>query len=242
MSDVGPNDRKQNPFTRPGFVASAALVLVLLAAVIVIAILPGDDGSATGSPQPTTGETTAVSKPATGTDESICGLPGSGETALGTAPDSEWELVGTFAAPKAPNTYGPGTVSGNLRSCFSHDVTGALYAAVNIAALATAGEEEAIYRELSVPGPAQQQALQKAASASSAGDVSVQVAGFRIDSYTDEMAVIRLGIRGSNGVNLNYPVPLEWHEGDWKLVVPPTGDMGIREVPDLTGFIPWSGA
>lgn len=71
---------------------------------------------------------------------------------------------------------------------------------------------------------------------------SVQIAGFQIDSYTEEAAVIRLGIRGSNGVNLNYPVPLEWHEGDWKLVVPPTGDTGVREVPDLTDFISWSGA
>lgn len=244
MSDITPDENKRNPFTRPGFIASAALILVLIAAVVVIAFLPrGGDEPDAGSTEPTPTAASPNSAPTAGsTDESICGLPSSGETALGTAPETEWELVGSFAAPTSPDQHGPGVVSDEVRSCFSHDVTGALYAAVNIAALATAGGEETIYRELSVPGTAQEQALENATSAPATGDISVQVAGFQIDSYTEDSAVVRLGIRGSNGVNLDYPVPLEWHEGDWKLIVPPTGDTGVREVPDLSDFIPWSGA
>ncbi|WP_024475495.1 hypothetical protein [Arthrobacter sp. CAL618] len=244
MSDVSPDENHRNPFTRPGFIISAALVLALMAAVIVIAFIPrGGDEPDAGSTEPTTTETTsAPTATADGVEESICGLPSSGETALGTAPESDWELVGTIAAPTSPEQHGPGVVSDGVRSCFSNDVTGALYAAVNIAALAGLGEEEKLYSELSVPSPAQQQALENASTSPANNSISVQIAGFQIDSYTEESAVVRLGIRGSNGVNLNYPVPLEWHEGDWKLVVPPTGDTGVREVPDLTDFISWSGA
>lgn len=244
MSDISPDKNERNPFTRPGFIASAALILVLIAAVIVIAFLPGNDAPGVATPSNSSTPSDPVST-ATATEqetrESICGLPSSDETALGAAPETEWELVGTFAAPTSEQ-HGPGVVSDEVRSCFSHDVTGALYAAVNIAALATAGQEETIYRELSVPSPAREQALEDASSTPPTGGISVQVAGFQIDSYAGDSAVIRLGIRGSNGVILDYPVPLEWHEGDWKLVVPPTGDTGVREIPDLSDFIPWSGA
>ncbi|MFP5316248.1 MAG: hypothetical protein ACLGHS_12850 [Actinomycetes bacterium] len=241
MSETTPDNNERNPSTRPGFVLSAALVIALIAAVLVIAFLPNNDEPGTAAP--TTGASTSPpasteAKP----EESICGLAGSGETALGAAPETEWELVGTFAAPASPQQYGPGDVSDGVRSCFSHDATGALFAAANIAALATAGQEKAVFSELSVPSPAQKEALENAGSNPSSGNLSVQIAGFQIVNYTEEAAVVRLGIRGSNGINLDYPVPLEWHEGDWKLVVPPTGDIGVREVSDFSDFISWSGA
>ncbi|WP_225668879.1 hypothetical protein, partial [Arthrobacter sp. AET 35A] len=175
MSDVSPDENTRNPFTRPGFIISAALVLALIAAVIVIAFIPrGGDEPDAGSTEPTSTETTsAPSATAAGVEESICGLPSSGETALGTAPESDWELVGTIAAPTSPEQHGPGVVSDEVRSCFSNDVTGALYAAVNIAALAGLGEEEKLYSELSVPSPAQQQALENASTSPANNSISV---------------------------------------------------------------------
>ena len=243
MSEETPDNNERNPFTKPGFIISAALIVALIAAVIVIVTLPGgsDEPDAVQTPAPTESNTSAPAAQS-GAEESICGLPSSDETALGTAPETDWELVGTFAAPTSAEQYGPGTVSDGVRSCFSHDVTGALFAAANIAALATAGKEEAIYHELSVPSAAQEQALEGASSSPATGDLSVQIAGFQIMNYSEESAVIRLGIRGSNGVNLSYPVPLKWYEGDWKLVVPPTGDLGVREISDFSEFISWSGA
>jgi hypothetical protein len=246
MSETTTENDDRNPFTRPGFILSAALIVALIAAVLVIAFLPrnGNDEATTPSPAETsaaaTNDATSTEEPTA--EESTCGLPDSGETALGTAPETTWELVGNFAAPTSPEQHGPGVVSDDVRSCFSHDVTGALYAAVNVAALASSGQEQKLYSELAVPSPAQERALSSASAPAPASTTSVQVAGFRIDSYTEDAAVVRLGIRGSNGVNLDYPVPLEWHEGDWKLVVPPTGDPGVREVPDLTEFLPWAGA
>lgn len=242
MSGTSPDSSRRNPFIRPGFIVSAALIVALIAAVIVIVFFPRNNGSGAASPPSGSASVAASPSASRATDESICGLPASEQTALGTAPASDWELVGSFAAPTSPDEHGPGVVSNGLRSCFSHDVTGALYAAANIAALATTGKEEAIYRELSVPSPAQQQALERITPTAVASDLSVQIAGFQITNYTGQSAVIRLGIRGSNAINLDYPVPLEWHNGDWKLVVPPTGDLGVREIANFTGFISWSGA
>jgi hypothetical protein len=175
-------------------------------------------------------------------EESICGLPDSGKTALDAAPETDWELRGTFVAPTLPAVHGPGISRGGVRSCFSHDVTGALYAAVNVAALALSGQERRLYSELSVPSPAQESALSSISTPAPESTTSMQIVGFRIDSYTEETAVVRLGISGSDGVDLDYPASLEWYEGDWKLVVPPTGDPEVGEVPDLTDFIPWSGS
>src|SRR5687768_14039387 len=128
MSESTPSTTGTNPFTRPGFILSATLVVALVAAVIVIFFLPKGGGAAQPAPSPSGGNASAApAKPADAAEKSVCGLPSTSETALGSAPKSNWELVGKMAAPTDPKTFGPGvTDEDGFRSCFAHSPSGAL--------------------------------------------------------------------------------------------------------------------
>ena len=167
MSESTPSGTEQNPFTRPGFIISAALVLALIAAVAVIFFLPKDDSTAQPAPA-APADTSAPAAPATSAaaaGKSICGLPSTSETALGAAPTSTWELVGKMAAPTDPTTIGPGTTDEDgFRSCFAHTPTGALYAAANIVALGSSPDQDEfkLADQLLVPGPGRDAAMKNA--------------------------------------------------------------------------------
>lgn len=245
MSDVSPDENKRNPFTRPGFILSAALVLVLIAAVIVIAFLPrGGDKPDAGSTEPTTTETSTT--PTTGSgEESICGLPGNDKTALGAAPESDWELVGTMAVPTAPETTGPGVVEDGLRSCFAQTPTGALYAATNMLAAGFYGDAARVYQELTAEGPVRDAALEAIENGESVGGgeaPKIQIEGFIFRNYTDESAVIDLAFRTQDGGLASITTALVWEDGDWKQDLPQGGQSNIEQLADLSDFLPWSGA
>src|SRR4051812_21106495 len=127
-----PKTTGRNPFTSRGFILSAVLVAALIAAAILLTVLPRP-ASPQAKPAPVPTTKPAASTGPAGAEPSICGLPASDDTALGTAPDSTWELVGTMAVPSAPTLHGPGSVdTTGFRSCFAHSPTGALYAAINM--------------------------------------------------------------------------------------------------------------
>ncbi|AOY74300.1 hypothetical protein ARZXY2_4801 (plasmid) [Arthrobacter sp. ZXY-2] len=106
------------------------------------------------------------------------------DTALGTAPKSKWELVGTMAVPTDPSTAGPGTVGKDgLRSCFAQSPTGALYATANIWAASFNGYAKQVYLELSADSPTRDKAVQAIREGKDVGGGTtpkVQIAGFII--------------------------------------------------------------
>ena len=250
MSESTPSGTEQNPFTRPGFIISAALVLALIAAVAVIFFLPKDDSTAQPAPA-APADTSAPAAPATSAaaGKSICGLPSSTETALGAAPTSTWELVGKMAAPTDPTTIGPGTTDEDgFRSCFAHSPTGALYSAMNVAALGSTGSPQLnakLADQLLVPGMGRDAAIKEAAGMVAAGgsDTSAQVKGFAIKSYTPSEANIDLAFETSKGAFVHTVLSMRWMDGDWK--VKPADDgvtfSGVAQLSDLSGFIAWSG-
>lgn len=244
MSDVAPEGSKRSPFTRPGFILSASLVLVLMAAVIVIAFLPnGNNNQGIAEARPTGKATVSASATPTedGLGDSICGLPGSMDTALGAAPQSDWELIGKTAVPTAPKTAGPGVVnSDGVRSCFANSPVGALYAAANIFGLVTAGNQQAVLEELAGDSAARDQQLADLKD-STAEPVSAQIGGFKIQNYTGSSATVDLGIELDSGAVGSVPVPLIWENGDWKLNVAQGGVTGSQQLIDLSAYIPWSG-
>jgi hypothetical protein len=247
MSETTPDNNERNPFTRPGFILSAALIVALIAAVAVIAFLPrGDEEPDAGTTAPSNN---APSSPATPTeeeaDESICGLPASEETALGAAPESDWELIGTMAVPTAPETHGPGVVTDDgFRSCFAHSPTGALYAAANLWAEGFYGDATRLYTELTADSTARDELLEQMEAGSNLGSDNapkLQIQGFQISRYDGETAVVDLGVRTEQGAFGSLPTPMRWEDGDWKLVIPETGNPGIQQLADLNDYIPWSG-
>ncbi|NOJ60961.1 hypothetical protein [Arthrobacter sp. 260] len=248
MSDVSPDENHRNPFTRPGFIISAALVLALIAAVIVIAFIPrGGDEPDAGLTEPTSTETTsAPSATAAGAEESICGLPASEDTALGAAPESDWELLGTMAVPEAPDTAGPGVVDeSGIRTCFAQTPTGALYAASNIFATMIAGDPVDLYEKLVADSEARDEALEaltaEVQNSPGTNDESFQIQGFQLDRYSETNATVTLAFQVENGSVGSITLPLVWGQGDWKLLIEQSGAPEPRQLNDLSDFISWSG-
>ncbi|UOD83501.1 hypothetical protein [Paenarthrobacter ureafaciens] len=244
MSQSPENTTNSNPFTKPGFIIAAALVVALIAAAVVIFLLPKEQGNAQPAPTQTR---SASANPSTSTtsDESVCGLPASEDTALGTAPKSKWELVGTMAVPTDPSSAGPGTVGKDgLRSCFAQSPTGALYATANIWAASFNGYATQVYLELSADSPTRDKAVQAIREGKDLGGGTtpkVQIAGFIIHSYTPKAAVVELAIKSSDGGYGAFSTSLLWEDGDWKLDIPAAGGNAVRQISDLSSFIPWAG-
>lgn len=247
MSQSTESTTESNPFTKPGFIIAAALVVALIAATIVIFLLPKGQGNAQPAPAPAeTNSSAAVSPSASaGADKSVCGLPGSKETALGTAPQSKWELLGTMAVPADPSTAGPGTVgTDGLRSCFAQSPTGALFATANMWASSFNGYAKQLYLELSADSPSRDKAVQAIKEGKDVGggtSPKVQIAGFMIHSYTPEAAIVELAFKTADGGYGAISTSLLWEDGDWKLDIPPAGGGAVRQISDLSSFIPWAG-
>ncbi|BCW42716.1 hypothetical protein StoSoilB3_42510 (plasmid) [Arthrobacter sp. StoSoilB3] len=234
-----------NPFTKPGFIIAAALVVALIAAAVVIFLLPKGQGNAQPAPAETSSSATAKPSGSAAAGKSVCGLPASKETALGSAPKSKWDLVGTMAVPTDPSTSGPGTVgTDGLRSCFAQSPTGALYATANIWAASFNGYAKQVYLELSADSPSRDKAVQainEGKDVDGGTSPKVQIAGFIVHSYTPEAAVVELAIKSNDGGYGAFSTSLVWEDGDWKMDIPAAGGGAVRQISDLSSFIPWAG-
>lgn len=249
MSQSTESTTESNPFTKPGFIIAAALVVALIAAAVVIFLLPKGQGNAQPGPTPAETSSTSAASPSAsaGAGKSVCGLPSSTETALGAAPKSKWELIGKMAAPTDPKTFGPGLTDGDgFRSCFANSPTGALYAATNILAMGSAGDpvlNRKATDKLLMPGPGRDIARADS-SAKSTSNSTVQFRGFVIKSYSPSAANVDLAFQTDKGLLGHAVLPLQWADGDWKLAIADSGQLinEIAQLRDLSGFIPWSGA
>jgi hypothetical protein len=249
MSESTESSTERSPFTKPGFIISAALVVALIAAVVVIFFLPKADSTAQPAPASSAaGTSSAPSKSADAAGKSVCGLPSSTDMALGAAPKSKWELVGKMAAPTDPKTFGPGVTDGDgFRSCFANSPTGALYAAANMIALGSSGtqDELKLSEKLLVPGPGRDAAITKAKTRTSTArsGETAQVSGFLVKSYSPAEADVDLAIKLPNGALAHSVLSLRWVAGDWKVKASDDGQIfsGVAQLSDLSGFILWSG-
>jgi hypothetical protein len=249
MSQSTESTTESNPFTKPGFIIAAALVVALIAAAVVIFLLPKGQGNAQPAPgtaEPGSSATTSPTAHAAA-DKSVCGLPSSTETALGAAPKSKWELVGKMAAPTEPKTFGPGVTDGDgFRSCFAKSPTGALYAAANILALGSSGDpvlNRKATDKLLMRGPGRDIARADS-STKSTSNTTVQFRGFVIKSYSPSAANVDIAFQTDKGMLGHAVLPLQWADGDWKLAIADSGQLinEIAQLRDLSGFIAWSGA
>ncbi|MCC3268680.1 hypothetical protein LJ751_04805 [Arthrobacter sp. zg-Y809] len=251
------NAPENNPFTKPGFILSAVLVVTLMAAGVVYFLLPPKDDSAQSAPAPTTGSSSSsvTLSPSVSADDnnferkSVCGLPLTDELTLDTAPTSNWELVDLMATPRDSLTFGPGiTEESGFRSCFASSPAGALYAAMNVIALGSSGSPEVMMKtadQLFVPGTGRDAAIKDTSTAvDSSGTADIQVRGFVIRSYTPSEANMDLAFETTEGVLFRVTMSLRWMSDDWK--VQPADDgtpwSGMSQISDLSGFVLWSGA
>lgn len=224
------------------FMISAVVVVLVMvaAAVLTIANVIGDD-----EPEASPSTSAETSK-----SESVCGLEPkkAGSDTLTSAPKTEWRLIDRMAAPEVDEA-GPGKIgSDQFGYCFAQSPTGAVVAAANIAASTTTPQRQAkAYKELAVDGPGRTKIL-KALEDGELGDtnpegVSVQIAGFRVERYSDEEASIDLALAVDGESYMSSPMELRWVDGDWKVVVNDDGSVYDSEpVDDLSDYVVWSGA
>lgn len=250
MSQVTPPEQGEQqaparPWSQPRFLLAAAALALLVAAAVVLAVLPP---RAEGEqPAPASSATATAAAPAAGEeDASICGLPeGDQSVPVVPPPATSWDLVGTMAAPSAPQTLGPGVEASGLRSCYARSPLGALYAATGfLAATTDPALRLPAFRDLTLAGPGQQRALDLLTGADPGGaGGGVQVAGFSFLNYDATSAVIDVALR-VEATPVHLPVTVRWSGGDWKVVLPETGQPyeAIQPLPNLTGYAPWSGA
>ena len=240
------NTDARSPFRRPGFIAAAIVIgVILLAGAIMLATSLFGGGNNTADPKPSPTTSTPVPPSAGTADASVCGLEGlDEENTLTAAPTNEWELIGTVAAPTASDRAGPGSVDDGFRTCFAHTTEGALFAAVNFVALSTDSRNTGQLYELIAAGPARD-----AAEAAGPTDVDpsgsrLQVAGFKVDSYSKGEATIDVAwtVTSQNNSLVSGPTVLRWEGGDWKVVITENGaPIAPGPIDNLGGYIPWAG-
>jgi hypothetical protein len=236
------NTETKSPFRGRGFIAAAVVIGVIVLAAIVVLVTSlaggGDEPEARPTGTPTATPTSSAA------DESICGLERvDTENTLTSAPETDWELVGTIAVPTDANGSGPGIIDDGLRTCYAHTAEGALFMAVNYLAM---GADATLYDRLPgliAPG-AGRDALEQAPTTPSTSSFRAQVAGFTISGYSSEAVTVDLALNYSSGQLVSIPLKLVWAENDWKIVLTDTGELPIAPAPiqNLGGYTPWSGA
>jgi len=234
----------KSPFRSRGFIAAAIVigVIVLAAIIVLVGGLFRDDNDTAPAPTPTTTATPTIDE----ADVSICGLPGHDtENTLTAAPNNDWELVGTVAAPTDSDGAGPGVVEETFRTCFAHTAEGALFAAVNAIAASTDSRNAPRMWELLADGPAKDTVQASGSNSGTApSNARLQVAGFKVNNYTSDEATIdlALSVTSEGGALVSYPTVLRWEDGDWKVVLTENGaPIAPGPLTNLGGYLVWAG-
>ena len=241
----------RSAFSAPGFLVAAGAVAGLVVLTLVM-ILGGPDDPPEADAGPGTPPTAPPAQPRTETavvddDESVCGLEGTDDERLTSAPDVDtWDFQGTVPYPVS-ETHGPGaTTDRGIRYCFAHSPEGALFAAAN--ALAQASDPAAAQdwaRTFLSDGPARDRWIADAADTTDEDGVRFSVAGFRLLAYTGSTARVDLGVAGSvsgSAVHGTFVYELVWRDGDWRLDATAPRPLDYATVPDLAGYITWGAA
>jgi hypothetical protein len=242
MNDSEP----RNPFTKKGFVVGAAIVGVLALSGIVLGVTSldaGDDGNTAavpGASTPTRSSTLSAEA------ESVCGLAGYEDSYELTAPPAvKWSITGTVAVPSS-DTAGPGQVDEDgFRSCYAHTADGALLSAISFVALSSDTQTAARVTELVAPGPGKDIALSANTPGSNPSSGRLQLAGYKITSYSATESVVDLAweVTSAGGQLVSLPVALKWAEGDWKVELADNGQPRFTASPleSLGGYTSWNG-
>lgn len=225
------------------FLASAGLVAVIAFLGVYLALTRPD-------PAPPAGLPPAATTAPHGAGESRCQLPAGPQAISSDAPDTTWALVGRMAAPSSP-TAGPGQVEDDgFRSCYARSPQGALLAAANNMVLSASPEHTVrATSELFAPGRGRD-LLAQAQGRVSADELAqqvgqmpvMQIAGFRIEDYSQDQAIVTIVLRTQDGTLVGTPAVMQWLDGDWRWWLSDSGGAEVVALTSLAGFTTWAGA
>lgn len=242
MSD-SPN---QGRFGGRWFIPAAIVIALVLVLVVVLVVVNLTRTTQTPAADPTSAAPSSTTSAVPAAARSVCGLKGYETTnALSGAPSAQWQVVGTIPAPTDEKGAGPGKIdSSGFRSCYAHTAAGALFAVANFAALGTDATMYAKMPELVVDGPGKDAIVKQfeSNSGASTGGLRAEIAGYKIDSYSADVAIVDLALNYSDGTLVSAPLKVEWHDGDWKVVLADDGSFPIApsQLQSLGGYTPWA--
>jgi len=244
---------------RPGTALAGAVAVVLLVGAGSVAVFGGHSTPIGRSAARPAGldPSVAPSRPAVSAGPTVAPigtLPGAATTSpevqlLLTAPPVTWQLFSGEALPYSP-TAGPRTVDGPVYAGYERSQTGALIAAAQIGT-----------RYLLTPGRGWREVARRQVLPSVGRDVFMaararvdeltvppgtygQLAGFRVITYTPDVAVFALVSRfATTGMLQATTTTVKWAGGDWRLELQPDGGTSptAQQLPNLDGYIVWGG-
>ena len=146
------------------------------------------------------------------------------------------ERSGRCRCPKTRGCSGRSAPMGRGTTCFAHDPSGALLAAMNLWAEGTAVAPSELFARLAIGAP-----RNLGSDVQLDSDGPIQFAGYRYGSYTPAVAQVAIVFRGPEGKLLAVATTMVWAGGDWKYLFPPDGTPAMQVLGDLTGYVQWSG-
>lgn len=247
-------DEPENPFTAPGFIASAG-VLALILVIGVFVVLSSRHSAAVTDTSPVAVSSTAP-VPQTGSTvaPASASCPRLKDTsqnvsAAGSAADVNWQVTGAVELPYSASA-GPAVVDGDVARCYARTPLGALLALAQISMRSanTDGWRSVIEQQV-MPGTGRDLFEQQVAAGmdSQAGSPPnaaelAQYAGFTFMSYTPDSAVVQFALSFPGGELRAVVLTAVWSGGDWRLQVLDDGSQsaGVTSPDNLDGFTPWS--
>ena len=195
-------------------------------------------GGSPPSPAPGAGQ---AGRPAgcstTGTDQTIPTSPPTGVT---------WSLVQGVAVPSSPGDGPTLHDKAGVGYCYSHTPLGALLAASNLGQ--GTGSQQAVQDSVLAHSVVPNAYAKQVAATPADGQPApggVQLAGFRVITYSPEQASIALAYRAGSTTDsyAQLTFAMQWYEGDWRDVTQPGPSAAVTNgsVPSLAGLVPWSG-
>lgn len=241
MSQID-DEAQDNSFNR--WWIAAGVFMVVVAAVLGF-ILFGPATSKTPDAQPTSpGNPTSASStsPSSGSADSYCPRSVENGEIPSSAPTGvKWELEQGVALPES--STGPERRTGDVRQCFAHSPSGALFSAATYAVSTQLPSREQLVTLRVSPGPEKDAALRAVKSMGEvASGTNGQIAAFRILSYTQSEAVVSVVLKAEAGRYAIATYPMLWTSGDWLINGAPKGGMPpAQPATDISGYIPWAG-
>ncbi|MFI2373179.1 hypothetical protein [Streptomyces sp. NPDC018833] len=233
----------QNPYTKPGFIASAGVIALIVALIPVLILTGGKDDPADENAPAVAGSAEAATPPAGNTASSSPGREGTKpscpalkDTTTDTASVADlapigltWNRFGPVNLP-ASRDAGPAVIKGGVARCYAHTPRGALLALANISVRSSNGPDWRKVVDQQVYPDEAQEAFEQGVAASHSDEnsdypsaSSPRLAGYKMVSYTPDTAVLDLAFEDPSGTVLTMLLTARWHEGDWKQQMSPEG-------------------
>lgn len=214
---------------------SAALIAgILIFGGIFLGMNWNKEDSQTEGAQSTPAPSTEAAAPDDG-DSDACDVPDDDQDYPTKAPETDWQLYENVASVPTSEKYGPTKKDGAFWQCYAHSPKGALFASFGLSQAFTTGK---VY-DAAIDTPGAQDIFEENSEVQDTEGAAVEVAGFQIESYSDDEATIELLVN-INGELGTVPMELAWDDtaGDWRWDAENTAPP--ERVEDADGFTSWS--